>query len=108
MENKKTERESETMSIMNGKGIRAALLAGGKNDTVPLPKLPGNSNQTPTREQDQFFTALVDWVEKGAAPGEILLTSRDNSVSYPVCVYPLRTRWNGNGDARQASNYSCR
>ena len=85
-----------------------AYTVGGKNDTVPLPKLPGNANQTPTREQDQFFTALVDWVEKGAAPGEILLTSRDNSVSYPVCVYPLRTTWNGNGDAKQASSYSCR
>jgi hypothetical protein len=85
-----------------------AYAVGGRNDTVPLPKLPGNANQTPTREQDQFFTALVDWVEKGTAPGEILLTSRDNSVSYPVCVYPLRTTWNGNGDAKQASNYSCR
>jgi hypothetical protein len=85
-----------------------AYTVGGKNDTVPLPKLPGNANQTPTREQDQFFTALVDWVEKGAAPSEIMLTSRDNSLSYPVCVYPLRTTWNGNGDAKQASSYSCR
>ena len=85
-----------------------AYTVGGKNDTVPLPKLPGNANQTPTREQDQFFTALVDWVEKNTAPGEILLTSRDNSVSYPVCVYPLRTMWSGNGDAKQASSYSCR
>jgi len=85
-----------------------AYTVGGKTDTVPLPKLPGNANQTPTREQDQFFTALVDWVEKGAAPDEIMLTSRDNSLSYPVCVYPLRTTWNGNGDAKQASSYSCR
>jgi pimeloyl-ACP methyl ester carboxylesterase len=85
-----------------------AYTVGGKNDSVPLPKLPGNANQTPAREQDQFFSALVDWVEKGAAPGEILLTSRDNSVSYPVCVYPLRTTWNGIGDAKQASSYSCR
>ena len=29
-------------------------------------------------------------------------------LSYPVCVYPLRTTWNGNGDAKQASSYSCR
>jgi feruloyl esterase len=85
-----------------------AYTVGGNNDTVPLPKLPGNANQTPTREQDQFFTALVDWVEKDTAPGEILLTSGDNSVSYPVCVYPLRTIWSGSGDAKQASNYSCR
>jgi feruloyl esterase len=85
-----------------------AYTVAGKNDTVPLPKLPGNANQTPTREQDQFFTALVDWVEKDTAPGEILLTSRDNSLSYPVCVYPLRTTWNGNGDAKQATSYGCR
>ena len=31
------------------------------------------------------------------APREIMLTSRDDRVSYPVCVYPLRTRWNGSG-----------
>ena len=68
---------------------------GGQNDAVPLPKLPGNANQTPTREQDQFFTALLDWVEKGVAPGEIMLTSRDNRVSYPACVYPLKTTWDG-------------
>ena len=72
-----------------------AYTVGGNNNAVPLPKLPGNANQTPTREQDQFFTALVDWVEKGTAPDDLLLTSRDNSVSYPVCVYPKRTTWAG-------------
>jgi hypothetical protein len=29
-------------------------------------------------------------------------------LSYPVCVYPLRTTFSGNGDAKQASSYSCR
>jgi hypothetical protein len=82
--------------------------AGGNNASVPLPRLPGNANQTPTREQDQFFTALADWVEQGRAPEDIVLSSRDNSTSYPVCVYPKRTTWNGTGPARQASSYSCR
>jgi feruloyl esterase len=85
-----------------------AYTVGGQNDSVPLPKLPGNANQTPTREQDQFFTVLVDWVEKGVAPGDILLTSRDNRVSYPVCVYPLRTTWNGSGPVTQTASFSCR
>ena len=85
-----------------------AYTVGGRNDAVPLPKLPGNANQTPTREQDQLFTALVDWVEKGTAPEEIMLTSRDNSVSYPVCVYPRMTTWNGSGPPTQASSYSCK
>jgi feruloyl esterase len=84
-----------------------AYTVGGKNDTVPLPKLPGNANQTPTREQDQFFTALVDWVENGEAPGDIVLTSRDKSISYPVCVYPLHTTWNGRGPVTQATSFSC-
>jgi feruloyl esterase len=85
-----------------------AYTVGGRNDAVPLPKLPGNANQSPTREQDQFFTALVDWVEKDVAPGEIMLTSRDNRVSYPACVYPLRTTWNGSGPATLAASYVCR
>ncbi|HEY6354605.1 MAG TPA: tannase/feruloyl esterase family alpha/beta hydrolase [Burkholderiaceae bacterium] len=85
-----------------------AYTVSGNSNTVPLPKLPGNANQTPTREQDQFFTALVDWVEKGQAPGELLLTSRDNSVSYPVCVYPKRTTWDGVGSAKLPSSYSCK
>ncbi len=80
-----------------------AYTVGGKNDTVPLPKLPGNANQTPTREQDQFFTALADWVEKGEAPGDIVLTSRDKTISDPVGVYPLRTTWNGSGPVTQAT-----
>jgi len=85
-----------------------AYTVGGHNDAVPLPKLPGNANQTPTREQDQFFTALVDWVEKGVAPGEITLTSRDASVSYPVCVYPQMTTWNGSGPPTEAGSYACK
>ena len=85
-----------------------AYTVGGRNDTVPLPKLPGNANQTPTREQDQLFTALVDWVENGTAPGEIMLTSRDSSVSYPVCVYPQMTTWNGSGPPTQAGSFSCK
>jgi hypothetical protein len=85
-----------------------AFAANGKNDAVPLPKLPGNSNQTPTREQDQLFTALVDWVEKGTAPNDIVITSRDDSVSYPVCVYPKMTTWNGSGPVTQASSFSCK
>ena len=85
-----------------------AYTVGGNNNTVPLAKLPGNANQTPTREQDQFFSALVDWVEQGKAPGELLITSRDNSVSYPVCVYPLRTTWDGSGSPKSASSYGCK
>jgi Tannase and feruloyl esterase len=85
-----------------------AYTVSGNNNSVPLPKLPGNANQTPTREQDQFFSALTDWVEKGVAPGDMLITSRDDSLSYPVCVYPKRTTWDGSGPAKAAASYSCK
>jgi hypothetical protein len=91
---------------------RAFTVAGavdpGKNATVPLPRLPSVVNQTPSREQDQMFTALQDWVEKGSTPGSITLTSRDGSVSYPICVYPQKAIWNGSGSSKSASSYSCR
>jgi hypothetical protein len=84
-----------------------AYTVSGNNNTVPLPKLPGNANQTPSREQDQLFTALVDWVEKGTAPADITISSRDNSVSLPICVYPKKTTWNGTGSAKVAASYVC-
>jgi hypothetical protein len=47
-------------------------------------------------------------VEKGTAPEDIMLTSRDKSVSYPVCVYPKMTTWDGSGPVTQASSFSCK
>jgi hypothetical protein len=85
-----------------------AYTVGGNNNSVPLPKLPGNANQNPTREQDQFFTALVDWVEKGVAPETIVLTSRDGTVSLPACGYPKKVTWDGVGSVKVAGSYGCR
>ncbi|MGE0312846.1 MAG: tannase/feruloyl esterase family alpha/beta hydrolase [Lautropia sp.] len=79
-----------------------------RNNTVPLPLLPGAGNQTPDRDRDQMFSALVDWVEQGKAPQAIVVSSRDGSVSYPLCVYPAKTTWTGSGSAKEASNYVCR
>jgi Tannase and feruloyl esterase len=84
-----------------------ASIVSGKNDTVPMPKLPGNNNQTPTQEQDQMFTALLAWVEKGIAPNEMVVTSRDGTVSYPLCVYPKKLAWDGIGSSKVATSYSC-
>jgi feruloyl esterase len=86
----------------------ASALDASKNASVPLPKLPGAANQSPMREQDQMFSALQDWIEKANPPGSITVTSRDGAVSYPLCVYPLQTTWNGSGSAKQAANYSCK
>ena len=84
-----------------------ASTVSGNNGVVPMPWLPGNANQTPTREKDPMFSALVDWVERGTAPGEIVIASRDNAVSYPICVYPKKISWKGSGTAKSAGDYTC-
>ncbi len=96
-----------TPGIAHSSQGRAYTVGNAKNDTVPIPKLPGNNNQNPTREQDQMFSALADWVEKGIAPNDIVIASRDNSVSYPICVYPKKAAWNGTGSAKVAASYLC-
>ena len=92
-----------------GRGyVVASESDASRNNTVPLPALPGAGNQTPTRERDQMFSALTDWVEQGRAPEDIVVTSRDGSVSYPLCAYPKKATWSGSGSAKVAGNYSCR
>ena len=42
-----------------------------------------------------MFSALLDWVETGVAPGDITRTSRVTTVSYPIWVCPQKASWNG-------------
>jgi pimeloyl-ACP methyl ester carboxylesterase len=97
-----------TPAVAHSSQGRAYTIGNAKNGTVPQPRLPGNGNQTPTRERDQMFSALIDWVEKGIAPADIVITSSDGTVSYPICVYPQKITWNGTRPAQAASSYSCR
>ncbi|MDB5912804.1 MAG: Feruloyl esterase, partial [Ramlibacter sp.] len=84
-----------------------AYTVAGNNGTVPLPMLPGNANQNPAPQQDQMFSTLVEWVERGTAPGEVVITSRDGGTSYPICVHPKKITWIGSGSAKAAANYRC-
>ena len=78
------------------------------NKTVPMPLLPGATDQTPTEAQDQMFTALKNWVENGVAPGNIVISSSDGSVSYPICAYPKKITWDGVNSSKLETSYSCR
>ena len=57
------------------------------------------------------LTALELWVEKGVAPGSILTTKYDDDGKVlwtrPVCPYPQRAIYTGQGDIHDAANYSC-
>jgi feruloyl esterase len=57
------------------------------------------------------LTAIVDWVEKGSAPNQ-LIASRviDGKVTMtrPLCPYPQRARYAGTGSTSEAKNFVCR
>ncbi len=58
-----------------------------------------------------FLQEIDDWVESGDAPDEIVAYWLDESMqpagSRPVCAYPEVARYDGEGDPRDASSFSC-
>jgi tannase/feruloyl esterase len=56
------------------------------------------------------FTPLVEWVEKGTAPGTIAAARVvDGKVvrTRPLCPYPQGARYSGTGSVDDAANFSC-
>jgi tannase/feruloyl esterase len=56
------------------------------------------------------FTALVNWVEKGKAPAEIIASQAGGSPARtrPLCPYPEVARYKGSGSIDEASSFVCR
>ena len=88
------------------KFFRLYLISGfthsGRSEGRPFVPVP-----QPVSGRDEMFTALQNWVEKGKAPETIQVTSGNSSVSLPLCVYPLRITYRGNGSVQSAASYSC-
>ena len=75
----------------------------------------------PATEQFDMLTALVNWVEKGQAPDQVIATARtgfnpdvpSNWVSNgqartrPLCPYHKQVRYKGSGDINDAASFSC-
>ena len=69
-------------------------------DKVPLPQ--------PASGRDELFMALRHWVENGAAPARIDVSSRNGSVSMPLCLYPKKATHDGSGHFTTTASYGCR
>jgi len=85
---------------VNGPSIR---------DSVRLFFIPGMCHCSGGKSTDQFNTldAIMDWVEKGAAPDRIIATGRAYpGVSRPLCPYPLVARYK-DGDVNSADSFVC-
>jgi feruloyl esterase len=86
---------------------------GSAADFVRVFAVPGMNHCGGGPATDQFdaFTALVNWVEKSAAPEKIVATAGPASPwpgrTRPLCAYPAQPRYNGFGSIEDASNFSC-
>jgi hypothetical protein len=59
--------------------------------------------------------ALLDWVEKGAAPDEVIARGNTDTsgagkgvrFAEPICAYPKAAVYSGSGDPKAAASYRC-
>jgi len=61
-----------------------------------------------TLDRFDMLSAVVDWVEKGAAPDRVVATGQAfPGRSRPLCPYPQHAQYKGQGDTDDASNFVC-
>lgn len=94
---------------------RMARANGGAAQTANFSRLflaPGMGHcQGGSTALDSFdlLTAVVEWVEKGAAPDAVTATGRAfPGRSRPLCAYPKHAHYKGQGDTQDARNFECR
>jgi feruloyl esterase len=58
-----------------------------------------------------YLTEIDNWVETGNAPDQVTAYWLDATMqptgSRPVCAYPAVAQYDGEGDTRNASSFSC-
>jgi hypothetical protein len=57
-----------------------------------------------------IFDAIVDWVENGEAPDQILAAKTSGGVvtqTRPLCPYPTFAHWTGEGSTDDAASFVC-
>jgi hypothetical protein len=83
-------------------------------DDVRLFLLPGVLHCTGGPGPSQFdpIASLVEWVENGSAPSELVVrkaaAGTQPARSRPVCAYPAKAAYKGSGSTDEAANFVCR
>jgi len=92
------------------------------DDFMKLYLIPNMGHCSGNISTDTFdmLTPMVNWIENGVAPEEIVATGNrfpasvgayvgagNTSRSRPLCAYPKTLRYSGSGDINQASSYVC-
>jgi len=67
----------------------------------------------PSDHSDDLLSALDRWVTQGEAPDQVIATKYVNDTppaiafQRPLCPFPEVSKYSGNGDPTQASNWLC-
>ncbi|WP_295852355.1 tannase/feruloyl esterase family alpha/beta hydrolase [uncultured Xylophilus sp.] len=98
---------------------------GSAADFARLYLVPGMNHCSggPATDQFDMVTALVDWVEKGRAPDQVIASARGTGNpggvntelpanwsagrTRPLCPYPQVARYRGTGDPESAASFAC-
>ncbi|HLJ49855.1 MAG TPA: tannase/feruloyl esterase family alpha/beta hydrolase [Bryobacteraceae bacterium] len=68
----------------------------------------GHCGGGPSLDQFDLLSAVVGWVEKGAAPDSVIATGHAfPGRSRPLCAYPKHAQYTGSGDPEDAHNFRC-
>ena len=93
--------------------VRAKMGAKSVEEFVRFYVSPamGHSMSGPGASTVPLLSALEEWVEAGRAPGVLLATLSEGSAApgatRPLCRYPSFPRYDGKGDPRAASSFTC-
>jgi feruloyl esterase len=61
-------------------------------------------------DRNDAVTAVIDWVEKGKAPDQLIASKVTNGQvvrTRPLCPYPQVARYKGQGSIDDATSFSC-
>jgi hypothetical protein len=100
--------------MMGVKYYESVVAKNGKSTTdfVRLFMVPGMTHCAGGigPDRNDAVTAVIDWVEKGKAPDQIIASKVTNGQTVrtrPLCPYPQVARYKGQGSIDDASNFAC-
>ena len=92
-------------------GVQHCFLGPGADTFGQYGWDPDDSTNDP---RHSLYSALEQWVEKGAAPDKVIATryagegaSRHPVMTRPLCPYPQLPRYKGAGDPNNESSFTC-
>jgi hypothetical protein len=89
-----------------------AIVAGDVDDFYRLFMVPGmfHCSGGPGPSSFDAITPLINWVEKGIAPDQIIATHLENTqvlFSRPLCAHPKVAVYDGVGPVAEATSFQC-